>query len=104
MESTVPADSKPNHADALVLLLISGPIALLCSAVLGAMFRFDGQGAVLALPFIICFWVASPVSVILTCLTIWRTGDREKSSRVVLASLAALNGVLLIGALVFTRS
>ena len=83
----------------LIYLLMSGPIALVLAAILGAVFRFDGQSAFLALPFILIFWLASPVSIIWTFVIIRRKVDIASPS--IFVALAVLNTALLLACLVF---
>ncbi len=84
-----------------IYLLLSAPISLALAAMIGAAFRLDGQSGVFALPFIIVFWIASPVSIIWTTVAMLRKLDTARQNSSVIIALAALNAALLLACLKF---
>jgi hypothetical protein len=84
-------------------LLLTSAGTLLCFLValsVGLLFKFDGQSAILAFPFLVLFYAGTIITLVWTLISVKRFNQYEPRVRTLILALALINTVILVSILV----
>lgn len=84
-------------------LLLTSAGTLLCFLIalsVGLIFKFDGQSAILAFPFLVLFFAGTVITLVWTLISIKRFNQYEPRVRILILALALINAVIFVSILV----